>query len=141
MSGRHKQRGVILISALIIVATATVIAAALFFDTGLTARRAAANQGLEQAFEIARGAESLAAQVLDDDTGQTDTPQDSWAPEMVAEVEDHLRFSVWTGLAAHQPLGNINRARKSTYENSANFRAHFNGCPIHEPQARAASIA
>jgi len=88
MSGRHKQRGVILISALIIVATATVIAAALFFDTGLTARRAAANQGLEQAFEIARGAESLAAQVLDDDTGQTDTPQDSWAqPVEPMEVE------------------------------------------------------
>lgn len=67
--------------------------------------------------------------------------QDSWAPEMVDEVEDHCRFSVWTGLAAHQPLGNINRARKSTYENSANFRARFNGCPIHEPQVRAASLA
>ena len=59
--------------------------------------------------------------------------QDSWAPDAVDEVEDHLRFSVWTGLAAHQPLGNINRARKSTYDNSAGFRERFNGCPIHEP--------
>lgn len=67
--------------------------------------------------------------------------QDSWAEENVAEVEDHLRFSVWTGLAAHQPLGNINRARKSPYAHSARFRERFNGCPIHEPGAREPSVA
>ena len=26
-----------------------------------------------------------------------------------------MRFSVWTGLKAHQPLGNINRARNEPY--------------------------
>jgi hypothetical protein len=38
-------------------------------------------------------------------------PQDSWDPQMVQAVDEEMRFSVWTGLAAHQPLGNINRAR------------------------------
>jgi hypothetical protein len=62
--------------------------------------------------------------------------QDSWAPERVQAVDETMRFSVWTGLAAHQPLGSINRARKATYRHSAAFREHFNRCPIHEPVAR-----
>jgi hypothetical protein len=44
-----------------------------------------------------------------------------------------MRFSVWTGLAAHRPLGNINRARRDTYRHSADYRASTNRCPIHEP--------
>lgn len=60
-------------------------------------------------------------------------PQDSWDDAFVPEVEDAMRFSVWVGLKAHRPLGNINRARKASYEHSAAFRARFNGCPIHEP--------
>lgn len=62
-------------------------------------------------------------------------PQDSWADDTVQKVNEEMRFSVWTGLAAHRPLGNINRARKDTYEHSSKFRAAFNRCPIHEPQA------
>jgi len=61
-------------------------------------------------------------------------PQDSWSDEKVREVDEQMRFSVWTGLAAHQPLGNINRARKVPYEHSAEFRQSFNHCPIHEPR-------
>ncbi len=60
-------------------------------------------------------------------------PQDSWATTKVAHVDDNLRFSVWTGLAAHQPLGGINRVRRPVYEHSADFRRAFNGCPLHEP--------
>ena len=60
-------------------------------------------------------------------------PQNSWDPAQVQAVDEAMRFSVWTGLAAHQPLGNINRARKSSYDHSAQFRADFNKCPIHEP--------
>ncbi|GLS45197.1 catalase family protein [Methylobacterium brachythecii] len=62
-------------------------------------------------------------------------PQDSWDAEQVRAVDEGMRFGVWTGLAAHQPLGNINRARNAPYRHSANFRQRFNGCPIHEPQA------
>jgi hypothetical protein len=59
--------------------------------------------------------------------------QDSWAAERVRRVDEEMRFSVWLGLEAHRPLGNINRARKAPYEHSAAFRERFNGCPIHEP--------
>ena len=59
--------------------------------------------------------------------------QDSWDEVRVQRVNEELRFSVWTGLAAHQPLGNINRSRRDVYKHSADFRARANGCPIHEP--------
>jgi hypothetical protein len=59
--------------------------------------------------------------------------QDSWDPQRVAEANDELRFSVWTGLLAHQPLGDVNRARRDTYRHSAQFREQANRCPIHEP--------
>ena len=65
-------------------------------------------------------------------------PQDSWDAAKVQAVNEEMRFSVWTGLAAHQPLGNINRARKAPYEHSAKFRERVNGCPIHEPSTRSA---
>ncbi|MBD8679629.1 catalase family protein [Sphingomonas sp. CFBP 13720] len=61
------------------------------------------------------------------------TSQDSWAAEKVAEVDENLRFSVWTGLTAHQPLGGVNRVRRPVYEHSADYRRRFNGCPLHEP--------
>jgi catalase len=64
----------------------------------------------------------------------TAAPQDSWSDAKVQKVDEEMRFSVWTGLADHQPLGGINRARKVTYEHSAEFRAKFNGCPFHEPR-------
>jgi len=62
------------------------------------------------------------------------TPQDSWSSEMVQTVDEEMRFNIWTGLAAHQPLGNINRARQEPYRHSSEFRSKFNGCPMHEPQ-------
>ena len=61
--------------------------------------------------------------------------QDSWAPGQVKQVDEETRFSVWTGIAAHQPLGNINRARNEPYRHSADFRARVNACPYHEPAA------
>lgn len=60
-------------------------------------------------------------------------PQDSWEDGKVQAVNGAMRFSVWTGLLAHQPLGNINRARRDTYRQSADYRERFNRCPIHEP--------
>jgi len=65
-------------------------------------------------------------------------PQDSWDPDRVAAVDEGMRFGVWTGLAAHRPLGNINRARNAPYRHSAAFRQRFNGCPIHEPVGKGA---
>ncbi|WP_232493259.1 catalase family protein [Novosphingobium kaempferiae] len=59
--------------------------------------------------------------------------QDSWDTERVRAVDENMRFSVWTGLAAHRPLGGVNRARRGAYRHSADFRAAANGCPMHEP--------
>ena len=61
------------------------------------------------------------------------TAQDSWDPARVQRIDERTRFSIWTGIAAHQPLGNVNRARRDTYRHSADFRARVNGCPYHEP--------
>lgn len=60
-------------------------------------------------------------------------PQDGWNPALVREVDEEMRFSVWTGLAAHQPIGSINRARKVPYQVAAAYRAQANRCPLHEP--------
>ena len=86
-----RQRGVILLSALVMVALAAVVAAALFFDTGLTGRRARSSYDFEQAWLLVHGAEAIAAQALADDDGPTDTPSDSWAsPVDPVEVEEGL---------------------------------------------------
>jgi hypothetical protein len=50
-------------------------------------------------------------------------------------ADDALFFNPWTGLAAHRPMGSINRARLHAYEESARFRATRNGpleesCPV-----------
>jgi len=54
-------------------------------------------------------------------------PQDAWAAENVTVVEDKMYFSPWHGLAAHRPLGAIQRARKAPYKASAEFRRTMYG--------------
>lgn len=60
-------------------------------------------------------------------------PQLAWTPMDSNRTEDALAFNIWHGLAAHLPLGNINRARRDTYVGSATRRGQVNGCPMHEP--------
>ncbi|MEC3950573.1 catalase family protein [Sphingobium sp. HWE2-09] len=60
-------------------------------------------------------------------------PQIAWENGASEKTEDALSFSPWHGLADHQPLGGVNRARKESYKMSADFRGTFNGCPMHEP--------
>ena len=59
--------------------------------------------------------------------------QESWSAENVRGVDDGMAFSPWHGIAAHQPLGSIMRARRATYPKSAAFRSEHNGCPMREP--------
>lgn len=61
--------------------------------------------------------------------------QPGWTQPRAEQVDDHMRFSPWIGLEAHRPLGSINRARKSSYEHSAEFREKYNSCPIHDPRS------
>lgn len=59
-------------------------------------------------------------------------PQRSWENGVSQGHEDLLAFSPWNGLAAHQPLGSINRSRKDVYAFSAQYRSVANHCPMHQ---------
>jgi hypothetical protein len=61
-------------------------------------------------------------------------PQAAWIEGVSDAAEDALFFAPWHGLAAHQPLGGINRSRRDPYRMSGAFRAQFNGCPFAEPR-------
>lgn len=60
--------------------------------------------------------------------------QIAWEHGASDRLDDRLSFNIWHGLAAHRPLGGINRARNDPYRKSAEFRGRFNGCPMHEPR-------
>ncbi len=75
----HRQRCVILISSLILVALAAIVATSLFFDTALAARRAAASFSMEQAVQLGAGGEALAAFAIAEDKNSDDTDRDAWA--------------------------------------------------------------
>ncbi len=59
------------------------------------------------------------------------TPQDAWEPTSVRELDDGMSYSPWHGIAAHRPLGSVQRARKMAYEHGAQFRSTRNKCPVH----------
>ncbi|MFI5387972.1 MAG: catalase family protein, partial [Fimbriimonadales bacterium] len=58
-----------------------------------------------------------------------------WERGLSEHQEQAVAYSPWHGLAAHQPIGGVNRARKPTYERSVRFRGERNGCPVHELRA------
>jgi len=60
-------------------------------------------------------------------------PQPAWSDARSAEMDDGLAFSPWHGLAAHRPLGSINRVRRAAYEGSAGARSARGRCPVIEP--------
>lgn len=64
----------------------------------------------------------------------TVAPQTAWSEDRSRAVDDGLSFTVWHGLAAHRPLGSVNRARRRAYEMSARFRAEHNGITVAEPR-------
>src|SRR5260370_7019095 len=70
---RLKSRGVALISALILVALATILATKLTFDGFLERRRAIGVLAAEQALHFGMGAEALAADVLAQDLQNSPT--------------------------------------------------------------------
>ncbi len=62
--------------------------------------------------------------------------QVAWDATLSPQREDALAFAPWHALAAHRPLGALNRARKQVMVGSRQFRSGFNHCPIHEPSLR-----
>lgn len=61
--------------------------------------------------------------------------QPAWSAGATPSSEDSLFFSPWHGLAAHRPLGSVNRVRQAAYEASGRARAARNGLPFAEPGA------
>lgn len=59
-----RQRGIALLTAIILVALATVVAAAIAFDTALTARRGAGAAALDESLLLGGGTEAIAAYAL-----------------------------------------------------------------------------
>jgi general secretion pathway protein K len=76
-----RQRGVALITAVVLVAIATVLAARVGTDAALDLRRTSGIGALNQAWNVALGAEAWAAQILRDDLRNTelDDLTDTWA--------------------------------------------------------------
>jgi hypothetical protein len=64
-------------------------------------------------------------------------PQDAWYIEKIDAIDERLSFTPWHALAAHRPLGAVNRARKPAYASSARFRAEHNHVAITEPRTLA----
>jgi hypothetical protein len=63
--------------------------------------------------------------------------QDAWSASRVKAIEGKMSFSAWHALAAHRPLGAMNRVRKAVYDAAARFRAEHNHVVVSEPGSRA----
>ena len=61
-------------------------------------------------------------------------PQDPNSPARRVYGDEVLFFTPWHALAAHQPLGNINRARLKSYQVSSTFRHKQNDRKMIEPR-------
>jgi general secretion pathway protein K len=87
-----RQRGVALITAVLIVALATILAVNVAFKGALDQRRSANLFSIDQAYEIALGAEALAAEGLrrDAQESQTDHYGEMWAKPVVLPIDDGI---------------------------------------------------
>jgi len=78
----RRQRGVALITAILLVALATILAATIGYENAMTARRGTATFAFEQSLEVSKAAEALAAYVLRStrQADHTDTyPAQAWS--------------------------------------------------------------
>ena len=85
MASPERQRGIALITALVVMAIATAIAAAMYWRDGLATRRTAAVVQGDQAMEYALGAEGWAEQILARDakkTPNTTSLSQDWAQQL-----------------------------------------------------------
>ncbi len=64
-------------------------------------------------------------------------PQDAFSPARRQAVDDDLAFCPAHSLAAHRPLGSINRARMKAYKVMGQARRRENHRPVREPRGMA----
>ena len=72
MTGPQQQRGIAVLTAMLVVAIATILAVELMWGTSLDLRRAQNMLERDQAMQVARGMEILAAELLRDDAENSD---------------------------------------------------------------------
>lgn len=102
---RGRQRGVAMLTAIILVALATIIAASVAFNNAMTARRGAAVLTFDQALLYAGGAEAVAAYALTNDGGSADHYGEDWAkPYGPLEIVP----GVWLEARIEDPTGRFN---------------------------------
>jgi len=83
----RRQRGIALLTAVLLVALATIIATAIAYESGMSARRGTAVLAYEQSLLAAQAAEALAAYGLKQDNSPSTLPGGAWAqPFGPAEV-------------------------------------------------------
>ncbi|QWT21325.1 catalase family protein [Bacillus sp. NP157] len=62
-------------------------------------------------------------------------PQSAWNEERIRAIDDGLSFNPWHALAAHQPLGNVMRARRVVYDAMSRRRHSLAGVQHGEPSS------
>ena len=84
----RRDRGVALITAMLISAIATMVATNLAWDNALDVRRTLVNLGRDQAVQVALGAESWVISILRQDGGDsaTDHLGEIWASELLSLI-------------------------------------------------------
>jgi general secretion pathway protein K len=82
MSPRQRQRGIALITAILLVALATIMAATIGYENAMTARRGTATFAFEQSLQVSMAAEAIAAYALQQSRASyhaTTDPSQPWA--------------------------------------------------------------
>lgn len=67
----------------------------------------------------------------------TFAPQEAYSPARRVFADDRLAFRPWNGLAAHRPLGSVNRLRRRAYEELGAQRGASNAVTVTEMRAAA----
>lgn len=67
----------------------------------------------------------------------TALPQESYSDARQLFVDEQVGFNPWHALAAHRPLGGIQRSRKAAYEAAQKYRAQRNARERVEPKSAA----
>jgi general secretion pathway protein K len=121
MSGRRpfrEQRGIAVVTAMLMVAMATLLAVELVWELSLDLRRTEALLTREQAAQLALGAEALASEALakdfEDDPNGTDDLTETWATEQAFPIDGGTVAGVVQDLQGRFNLNNLidNRGRK-----------------------------
>jgi general secretion pathway protein K len=126
MSPRRRQRGIALLTALILVALATIVAVAIGFGAAMTMQRTAAVFTVEQGLQLGAGAEAMAAYLLKQDARNTrqDSLDEDWA-QPYGPVELEAGAVLEAAIDDQQARFNVNNLITAGGVADADARAQF----------------